>query len=259
MHIRAFFMKKNGKDVHFEPLNDDNHGTVDNEWANDITDRIDLSKASNRLSRVQFQMYTLLKNYTVADVARLLELPYSSMYLKMRKIHEKMRRVMESSVLVIKRGMNMNDLSQLETLTAKEVSALSEVDLMDLNEQITKLSADLKNMKEKLDDGMNIKFRNSVIKGLQMAGKDTGTLRFFKDEIMVVAEVPKKVTWDMKKMEELVKLIPDNQRKDIVKISYAIDERKYSALPREYQEVLKDARTVTPGKIRYQFSIGEDI
>jgi hypothetical protein len=60
-------------------------------------------------------------------------------------------------------------------------------------------------------------------------------------------------------MEELVKRIPDERRKDIVKISYSIEERKYSTLPSEYQELFREARTVTPGKTKFQISIGENL
>jgi nitrate reductase assembly molybdenum cofactor insertion protein NarJ len=60
-------------------------------------------------------------------------------------------------------------------------------------------------------------------------------------------------------MEELIKRIPEERRKDIVKITYAIEERKYSALPHEYQELFREARTITPGKTRYQINIGENL
>jgi hypothetical protein len=56
-------------------------------------------------------------------------------------------------------------------------------------------------------------------------------------------------------MEELVKRIPENTRKSFVKITHAIDERKYSALPHEYQELFREARTITPGNsTRSEFS-----
>jgi nitrate reductase assembly molybdenum cofactor insertion protein NarJ len=93
---------------------------------------------------------------------------------------------------------------------------------------------------------------------LQTAAKDTGTIRFFDGAFQIVAEVPKKVTWDAEKMEELVKRIPDDRRKDIVKISYSIEERKYSALPEAYQELFKEARTITPGKTKFQIILGDN-
>jgi uncharacterized protein with von Willebrand factor type A (vWA) domain len=177
----------------------------------------------------------------------------------MRKIHEKMRRVMESpNALVIERGVNMKDLSLLETLSAKEISALDASDLMELSTQVAELSAGIKRIKEKLEDGMDLKFRDSVKTGLQAVAKDTGTIRFFDGAFQIVAEVPKKVTWDTEKMEELVKRIPEDTRKSFVKISYAIEERKYAALPIAYQELFQEARTITPGKIRFQILAGDN-
>jgi hypothetical protein len=62
---------------------------------------------------------------------------------------------------------------------------------------------------------------------------------------------------DTEKMEELVKRIPENMRKSFVKISYAIEERKYAALPHEYQELFREARTITPGKTKIQIILGD--
>jgi DNA-directed RNA polymerase specialized sigma24 family protein len=181
MYVRAAFAKKSGKDVYFELFDDDYHGEVDNR-ADALTDRIDLSNAANRLSRVQFQMYTLLKNHSTADVARFLKLPYSSLHLKMRKIHEKMRRLMDTpNVLTIERGVNMKDLSLLETLNAKEISALDAGDLMEFSAQISELSAGIKQIKEKLEDGMNLKFSEAVKNSLRrypMSLKKENILRF---------------------------------------------------------------------------------
>jgi hypothetical protein len=60
-------------------------------------------------------------------------------------------------------------------------------------------------------------------------------------------------------MEELVKKIPEERRKSFVKITYAIDERKYAMLPYECQELFREARTITPGKIKFQITIGENL
>jgi hypothetical protein len=96
-----------------------------------------------------------------------------------------------------------------------------------------------------------------VKSNLRSENKDTGTTRFFDSAFQIVAEVPKKVMWDAEKMEELIKRIPDERRKDIVKISYSIEERKYSALPLEYQELFREARTITPGKTKFQITFGD--
>jgi hypothetical protein len=131
-------------------------------------------------------------------------------------------------------------------------------DLADLNDQMAKLISHTKELKEKLDDGLNLRFASTVKNNLQSANKDTGTTRFFDSTFQVIAEVPKKVTWDAGKMEELIKRIPEDTRKSFVKITYAIDERKYAALPYEYQELFKEARTITPGKTKFQIILGDN-
>jgi uncharacterized coiled-coil protein SlyX len=152
----------------------------------------------------------------------------------------------------------MKDLSLLETLSAKEISALNASDLMELSAQVAEMSAGIKRIREKLEDGMDLKFRDSVKTGLQTAAKDTGTIRFFDGAFQIVAEIPKKVAWDAEKMEELIKRVPEDTRKSFVKVSYAIEERKYSALPYEYQELFREARTITPGKTKFQITLGEN-
>jgi endonuclease III len=96
-----------------------------------------------------------------------------------------------------------------------------------------------------------------VKSNLRSENKDTGTTRFFDGAFQIVAEIPKKVTWDNEKMEELIKRIPDERRKNIVKISYSIEERKYAALPATYRELFREAGTITPGKTKFQIILGD--
>lgn len=88
--------------------------------------------------------------------------------------------------------------------------------------------------------------------------KNTSTTKFVDSGFQIVAEVPKKVTWNAEQMEQIVKNMPEDKRKAIVKISYAIDERKYANLPPEYQQMFIPARTVTPGKTRFQILVPEE-
>ena len=88
--------------------------------------------------------------------------------------------------------------------------------------------------------------------------KNTCTTKFVDGGFQVVAEVPKKVTWNVEQMEQIIKNMPEDKRKAIVKVTYTIEERKYSALPIEYQQMFIPARTVTPGKIRLKIELPEE-
>jgi uncharacterized protein (UPF0305 family) len=202
----------------------------------------------------------LLLSYSVAEVARIIGKSRASIYYYLKHISYLADHPTNSEnqlLAMFFSGVNMKNLSILETSSAKEISSLEIYDLMDLSDQLTKLTSHAKELKEKLEDGLNLKFSEAVKNNLRSENKDTGTTRFFDGAFQITAEVPKKVTWDQEKMEELVKHVPDERRKTIVKITYAIEERKYAELPHEYQELFREARTITPGKTKFQISIGE--
>jgi DNA-directed RNA polymerase specialized sigma24 family protein len=274
-YLRNHFTIKNGGNIFFETFeeSDDLVGRIsdmNNDPKEDLLRRIDLMRAEESLSLLQLQIYIFLKNHSITEIAKILNMPYASLHFEIRKILEGIRYAINSQKNLCNceyrywKGVNMKNLSILETSSAKEISTLEVHDLMDLNDHVAKLVIHAKELKEKLDDGLNLRFSEAVKNNLRSESKitagenkDTGTTRFFDGAFQIVAEIPKKVTWDTEKMEELIKRIPDDRRKDIVKISYSIEERKYSALPHEYQELFREARTITPGKTKFQIILGD--
>jgi hypothetical protein len=53
-------------------------------------------------------------------------------------------------------------------------------------------------------------------------------------------------------MEEITQIIPEKRGKNIMKISYLIEKRKYAELTSEYLKVFKKARAITPGEMKFQ-------
>ncbi len=150
------------------------------------------------------------------------------------------------------------NISIIETMNTKELSALEIFELADLCEQVAKLLSHAKELKEKLDDALNLRFSETVKENLRLENKDTGTTKFTESGFQIVAEVPKKVTWDAQKMEEIIKTIPESHRRDYIKTTYSIDERRYANFSYEYQQLFKPARTVTPGKTKFQIKLPEE-
>ena len=151
------------------------------------------------------------------------------------------------------------NLSAIETLDVKQLSQLEVYDLADLNEQIAKLVSHTKELKEKLEDALNLRFSETVQNKLHDENKDTGTAKFYKNGFQITAEMPKKVTWDSEKIGEIIKTISEEKRKAIIKTTHVIDERKYAQLSPEDKQLFADARTVTPGKTKFKISIPEEV
>jgi hypothetical protein len=127
-----------------------------------------------------------------------------------------------------------------------------------LNNLIRERFAEAKTMKERLNDGLDLRFSLRLQKELQNQSKDTGTVHFREENFRITAEVPKKVTWDSQKTEHIMNLFSESTRKEIFKADYSVDENLYLSLPPQYKEILAPARTVTPGKIRYKIAFDGD-
>ena len=206
-------------------------------------------------------LYQLLSISTIAEIARITGFSRTSVTREIRKLANCLFRhnnFENNKCVYLRRKFRMKNLSIIETSTTKDLSELPTHDLADLNEQVVKLVSHAKELREKLDDALNLRFAETVKNNLRNENKDTGTTKFVDSGFQVVAEVPKKVTWNVEQMEQIIKNMPEDKRKAIVKTSYVIDERKYANLPPEYQQMFIPARTVTPGKTRFQILVPEE-
>jgi hypothetical protein len=86
---------------------------------------------------------------------------------------------------------------------------------------------------------------------LRAAGKDTGaTTLHANDYLDFKFEIPKKVEWDQPAMLAIVEDLASRgiNVKEIVKITLAIEERKFNSLPQNIQALFLPARTVKDGE-----------
>ncbi|MBO7453847.1 MAG: sigma-70 family RNA polymerase sigma factor [Alphaproteobacteria bacterium] len=203
----------------------------------------------------------LAPNHSAAEIAEILSISRSQIYADLQLLSTFVRSHESSRldyVSFIGRKFKMKNLSTIETMNTKELSSLEVFDLADLSDQVAKLLSHAKELKEKLDDALNLRFSETVKENLRLENKDTGTTKFIENGFQIIAEVPKKVTWDSQKIEEIIKTIPESHRRDYIKTTYSIDERRYANFSYEYQQLFKPARTVTPGKTKFQIKLPEE-
>jgi hypothetical protein len=187
---------------------------------------------------------SMIQNHSVAETSRFFNASSNEFHYIRRKIQRKI-----ADTLNNKEEKKM----QPKNLTAQQISELPINDLAQLNDLINEQLAEVKTMKERLDDGLNLRFSIQLQREIQSQFKNTGTVHFRDNNFKITAEVAKKVTWDSMKFEPILKLLPN-----IVKISYSIDEKVYLSLPPEHKALIDQARTVTTGKIRYKIQHGAD-
>jgi hypothetical protein len=88
-----------------------------------------------------------------------------------------------------------------------------------------------------------------------LSGKEFGVVHLALDGIKVSETVPKKVTWDQEKLNELFDRIATagDDPRVYMKMELKIGEKEYEKFPAEIKTVFAEARTVTPGAPSIKF------
>ncbi|WP_373504648.1 hypothetical protein [Aestuariivirga sp.] len=85
--------------------------------------------------------------------------------------------------------------------------------------------------------------------------KDTGTVRFEDNGFIIVADLPKRVKWDQRRLKEIVDLISSGWGEDLaeyVKAKFEVSERAYESWPARLKELFTPARAVETGRPSYE-------
>jgi hypothetical protein len=127
--------------------------------------------------------------------------------------------------------------------------------LASLRAQIEQIYEDAQRLDNTLDAALDHRYGQRARQARAAEAKDTGTVRFNDNGFTVVAELPKRVKWDQRRLKELVDLISSSWGEDpadYVKIKFEVSERAYEAWPARLKELFTPARTVETGKPSYE-------
>ena len=143
----------------------------------------------------------------------------------------------------------------IEALSVQDLATLPAVTLANLKAEVEQKLQDAKRLDHKLDAALDYRYGPRAQQARAAQEKDTGTVRFEDNGIIVVADLPKRVKWDQQRLKELVELIRSSWGEnpaDYVKVKFEVSERAYEAWPPMLQEIFTPARTVETGKASYE-------
>lgn len=160
--------------------------------------------------------------------------------------------------------MNTPNSIQIDDLSAMEVVDIASLPV----EQLTALQSEIaerfiltKLMKERFDSALECRFSLQAREARAVLGKDTGAVRFNDGPAQVVADLPKKVSWDQSQLSQLVERMKaeGDDPAEYVDITIKVSERKYAAWPSHIRSAFEGARTVRVGKASYQLSMNDEV
>ena len=107
----------------------------------------------------------------------------------------------ETAVMLISNRVTLDDLTKLPL---SELVTLPASQLALLQQDLAELLARAKTLKDRLDSGLDLKYRDGAAALRRNAEKDTGTVRIPDGEFAVVADLPKRVKWDQARLRQIV-------------------------------------------------------
>jgi len=114
----------------------------------------------------------------------------------------------------------------------------------ELKSVITELRAELKNVDDQLSD----LFLPLARDALRADGKDFGTAHIVEGNVAMKVNVGKKVTWDQDVLRDTFNSMTPENAQHYAKLTYAVEERKYTAAPPAIKTTLEAARTTEVGR-----------
>lgn len=111
-----------------------------------------------------------------------------------------------------------------------------------------------KAIKFRFDGALILRYAARATEERQAAGKDTGTVRLVDGEFTIVADLPKRITWDqalLASMTDRIRIAGDDPS-EYIDVAFKVSERKYTAWPEYLRQDFEPARTVKPGALKVE-------
>jgi plasmid stabilization system protein ParE len=151
--------------------------------------------------------------------------------------------------------LNHITLEAMARLPIAEIVALPGGELARLQREVEAARSFVRELEQKFSAALDYRYGLRARELRAAEAKDTGTVRFEDNGFIVVADLPKRVKWDQRRLEEIVDLIGSSWGEDpadYVKIKFEVSERAYDSWPARLKELFTPARTVETGKPSYE-------
>ena len=156
--------------------------------------------------------------------------------------------------------MNLQQINEIICTPVSTLAELSGDSLFRLKNDAADQLAMAKALCEQVDRVLEQRYNTQAQHQRLSAGKDTGVVHFDDGEVRISADLPKRVTWDQKKLDEIAKRIAASGEDpgQYIDISYKVSERKYDAWPDNLKSSFAGARTLKTGKPSFRLSLLEE-
>ncbi|MGF1660564.1 MAG: hypothetical protein ACFCUS_14165 [Rubrimonas sp.] len=145
---------------------------------------------------------------------------------------------------------NAPGFDDLDRLAIGDIEALPPDVLLRLQEAALSETARMKRLRDRLEAGIAQRYDAAAAAERCAQGKTSGTVRIEDEGVVVIADLPKKVSWDQDRLAVMAARIraAGDDPTEYLEIAYRVPERRYGAWPEAMREGFAAARSETTGK-----------
>ena len=145
---------------------------------------------------------------------------------------------------------NTPGLNDLDRLSIGEIADMPPDLLFTLQEAALAETARVKRLRDRLEAGIGQRYGEATEAERATQGKSSGTVRIEDVGVVVIADLPKKVSWDQERLAAMAARIAasGDDPTEYLEIAYRVSERRFGAWPEAMRDGFAAARTETTGK-----------
>jgi hypothetical protein len=158
----------------------------------------------------------------------------------------------------------MNDITlfpaDIAAMSINQLAALPAAQKAEIDKSLDEALSWLKRARAKFDAALDAAYGEQARTVLRESGRDFGTAHLDDGPLHVKFDLPKKVSWDQKKLGDIAAHIVagGDQVEHFIDVKLAVSESRFTNWPPTLQQEFAAARTVEPGKPSFTLSFDSE-
>ncbi len=151
--------------------------------------------------------------------------------------------------------------ADLPDLSVSQIAGLPQQRLQELDISLNEMMAWAKQARERVNTALEQRYGEQARAALVESGRDFGVSHLSDGPLRVTYELPKRVSWDQKRLAEIAeRIVTSGERvQDYMDVDLSVSETRFNNWPPALKEQFAAARTVKPGKASFRLAFVQEI